>query len=219
MSNPDSFINEISEEVRRDRLYALLRRWGWVAALIVIGIVGGAAWTEWSRANRAEKAQAFGDSVMAALTAEDVAARRAALAGIEPADANQVAILGLLQASAALDGDDADAQAARDRLLAVADTPDLATTYRHLALIKAMLAGGSGDAARDGAILEELAAPGAPFRSMAIELQALTALDAGDEETALTLLRALTEDAEATQALRRRAQQLIVALGALPEPA
>ena len=42
MSNPDSFINEISEEVRRDRLYALLRRWGWVAALIVIGIVGGA---------------------------------------------------------------------------------------------------------------------------------------------------------------------------------
>ncbi|MGC1261890.1 MAG: hypothetical protein WA873_14620, partial [Jannaschia helgolandensis] len=127
MSNPDSFINEISEEVRRDRLYALLRRWGWVAALIVIGIVGGAAWTEWSRANRAAKAQAFGDSVMAALTAEDVAARRAALAGIEPADANQVAILGLLQASAALDGDDADAQAARDRLLAVADTPDLAT--------------------------------------------------------------------------------------------
>ena len=134
MSNPDSFINEISEEVRRDRLYALLRRWGWVAALIVIGIVGGAAWTEWSRANRAAKAQAFGDSVMAALTAEDVAARRAALAGIEPADANQVAILGLLQASAALDGDDADAQAARDRLLAVADTPDLAVSYTHLTL-------------------------------------------------------------------------------------
>lgn len=219
MSNPESFIDEISEEVRRDRFYALLRRWGWLAIVIVIAIVGGAAWTEWSRADKAAKAQAFGDSVLAALTAEDMPARRAALAGIESADADQAAILGLLQASAVLSGEDADAQAARDGLLTLADTPDLPATYRHLALIKAMLAGGTGDAARDGAILEELAAPGAAFRPMAVELQALTALDAGDEATALTLLRALTEDAEATQALRRRAQQLIVALGALPEPA
>jgi len=31
MSDTDSFINEVTEEVRRDRLYGMFRRWGWFA--------------------------------------------------------------------------------------------------------------------------------------------------------------------------------------------
>ena len=30
MHDSDSFISEVSEEVRRDRLYAALRRYGWL---------------------------------------------------------------------------------------------------------------------------------------------------------------------------------------------
>ena len=44
MSNPDSFIREVTEEVRRDRLYGYVRRYGWIAALLVLLVVGGAAW-------------------------------------------------------------------------------------------------------------------------------------------------------------------------------
>ncbi|WP_281825303.1 tetratricopeptide repeat protein [Jannaschia rubra] len=219
MSNPESFIDEVTEEVRRDRLYAMMRRWGWVAVVLVLLLVGGAAWTEWQNARRAASAQAFGDALLVALSADDIAARRAALAAIEPADGGQFAILSLLRATADLNGEDGAAEAARDDLMTLADTPDVPAIYRHLALAKVMLNGGTGDAARDGAVLEELAAPGAPFRTMAVEMQALAALDAGDEATALTLLRVLTQDAEATEALRRRAVQLIVALGASPEPA
>ncbi|MCK0167109.1 hypothetical protein MWU52_06060 [Jannaschia sp. S6380] len=219
MSNPESFINEVSEEVRRDRLYALMRRWGWVAILLILLLVGGAAFNEWRRAQAEDRAQVFGTALLDALEGEDMAARRAALAGIEPADAQQAAILTLLRATATLNGEGGDAASARAELLALADAEELSVTYRHLALVKAMLAGGTGDAAQDGAILEELAAPGAPYRPIAVELQALRALEAGDEATALTLLRILTEDAEATEALRRRALQLIVALGASPEPA
>lgn len=219
MSNPESFIDEVSEEVRRDRLYALMRRWGWVAILAVLVIVGGAAWSEWSKARNEAQARAFGDSLMVALRGEDMDARRAALATIEAPTDDKAAILALLQATAALNGEDGDPAAARDTLLTLADQADLPSTYRHLALLKAMLAGGSGDAARDGVILEELAAPGAPFRTLAVEQQALTALNAGDEGTAVTLLRVLLDDAESTQALRQRAQQLIVALGAEIEPA
>lgn len=219
MSNSESFIDEVSEEVRRDRLYALMRRWGWVAILAVLVIVGGAAWNEWSKAQNEAQAQAFGNSLLTALRGEDMEARRTALDEIDAPTADQAAILALLQATADLNGENADPAAARETLLSLADGAELPPTYRHLALIKAMLAGGSGDAARDGQILEELAAPGAPFRTLAVEQQALTAIAAGDEGTAVTLLRALLDDAEATQPLRQRAQQLIVALGAEIEPA
>ncbi|WP_298431164.1 hypothetical protein [uncultured Jannaschia sp.] len=216
MSNPESFIDEVTEEVRRDRLYAILKRWGWVAVLAILVLVGGAAWNEWRNAQARSSAEAFGTEILSALGSESEAARVEALGAITPATPEQTAILGMLEAVATAETDDA---AARTRLLNLADAPEMPATYRHLALTKAMLAGGSGDVARDALILEELAAPGAPFRPLALELQAVAALNAGDEATAITLLRLLSEDAEATEALRRRALQLIVALGASPEPA
>ncbi len=219
MSNTDSFIDEVTEEVRRDRLFGLMRRWGWVAVLLVLLLVGAAAWTEWSRARERAQAQAFGDALLTAMAGDDISARRAALADVVPEGGEQAAILSLIRAATLRSGENADPEAARDELLALSEATDLDATYRHLAVLKAMLAGGTGDAMRDAALLEELAAPGAPYRTLAVEQQALAALDAGDEATALTLLRRLTEDAEATQALRRRATQLIVALGASLEPA
>ena len=41
MSNPDSFIDEVTEEVRRDRLFAIFRKYGWIGAVLVALIVGG----------------------------------------------------------------------------------------------------------------------------------------------------------------------------------
>lgn len=47
MSNPDSFIDEVTDEVRRDRLFATFRKYGWIGGLLVALIVGGAAYNEW----------------------------------------------------------------------------------------------------------------------------------------------------------------------------
>lgn len=219
MSNPESFIDEVTEEVRRDRTLALMKRWGPVALLLVVLIVGGAGWNEWRKARLEAQAQAFGDATIAALSAEDLVARRAAIAALEPTLPAQAAILGLLQATALGNGADGDPAAARARLLALAETSGLDPVYRDLALLKAVMLGGTGDAARDAAILEQLATPGAPYRPLAVEQQAVAALAAGDAATAVTLLRALIEDATATEALRNRAAQTIVALGASPDPA
>ncbi len=179
MSDTDSFIDEVSEEVRKDRFYRLLRRWGWVAVLLVLLLVGGAAWNEWSKARDAAAAEAFGDSLLTALSDEDPAARRVALAQLNATEPGRVAILSLLRATATSDGETGDADGARADLLALADAPEIDATYRHLALLKVILAGGTGDVARDGLLLEELAAPGAPFRTLAVEQQALTAIAAG----------------------------------------
>ena len=61
MSETDSFIEEVTEEVRRDRLYGLLKRWGWAGILFVLIVVGGAAWNEWSKAQARAAAEALGD--------------------------------------------------------------------------------------------------------------------------------------------------------------
>ena len=38
MSDTDSFIEEVTEEVRRDRLYKFLRKYAWVGILAVVTI-------------------------------------------------------------------------------------------------------------------------------------------------------------------------------------
>ncbi len=80
MANTDSFINEVTEEVRRDRLFAVLRRWGWLAVVLVLLIVGGAAWNEWRKAEARAEAEARGDALLAALEANDPSGMLAALA-------------------------------------------------------------------------------------------------------------------------------------------
>ena len=39
MSETDSFLQEVSEELRRDKLYRNMRKYGWIGVLLVIIIV------------------------------------------------------------------------------------------------------------------------------------------------------------------------------------
>ena len=80
MSNPDSFIEEVTEEVRRDRLFAAFRKYGWIGGLVVLGIVGGAAWNEWQKSQAAARAQGFGDAMLEALDTGGAVERREAMA-------------------------------------------------------------------------------------------------------------------------------------------
>jgi len=50
VSETDSFIDEVSEEVRRDQLYGVFRKYVWIALGAVFLIVGAAAFNEWRKA-------------------------------------------------------------------------------------------------------------------------------------------------------------------------
>ena len=142
MSNQDSFINEVTEEVRRDRLFAMMRRYGWIAVLLVILLVGGAAANEWRKASARAEAEASGDALIAALREDSADSRAAALNAIEPTDEpGKRAVLGLLQSAASGEaGDAAAAEAALDAIIGDTEVPqvyrDLATLKRGFAVVR-----------------------------------------------------------------------------------
>lgn len=95
----------------------------------------------------------------------------------------------------------------------LADSADVPLVYRQIATLKAVALPGSGLSPEDKrARLEGMAAGGGIVRLLAEEQLALVDLEAGDRDAALERLRGLYESAEATAGLRRRVEQLIVAL-------
>jgi hypothetical protein len=212
VSNPDSFINEVTEEVRRDKLFGYFRRYGWIAIVVVLLIVGGAAFREYRLAATQAESRAFGDAVLDALDRDDPAARSAALAAVA-ASGQRRALLGLLQST----DPETDKAATLAALASVADDATLPASYRDLAVLRRVLVAGADLPAADRqALLDPIAAPGRPYRTLALEQLALLSVETGDISAAVTALEALRQDQEASPGLRRRAEQMIVALGEKP---
>ena len=216
MSDTDSFIEEVSEEVRRDKLFGYIRRYGWIAVVLVVVLVGGAAYNEYSKAKARAAAQARGDAIQAALSVHDRGERAANLAQLTGADRAAPVVAMLLSAEAQA-SDDPDTAAAA--LKSIADDTTQPALYRDLAALKHVILTASDTAPADRiAALQPLTAPGGPFRILAEEQIALAEAESGDTKAAIVRLKALIEDTEASRGLRQRATQLIVALGGDADP-
>ncbi len=214
MSNPESFIDEVTEEVRRDKLFAIFKKYGWIGGALIALTVGGAIYTEWSKAKAVTRAQGFGDAVLTAFEAKTPAERTAALAAV-PATGDQAAVLDLLLASDPVQ-DRAGTLAALQKLAA---DKALSQPYSDLAVLRlVILQGAETPVGERRAALDPIAAPGRPFRAMALEQMAYLLVEEGKLADAISAFSALTTDQEAPQGLRSRASQMIVALGGeLPE--
>ena len=216
MSNPDSFIEEVTEEVRRDRLFRLFRKYGWIGVVVILGLVGGTAWTEWTKSRDAARAEAFGDALIDALDQGTPEERREALAAV-PADGEQSAILNLILAS-----DPAEDKAATLAALEkVANDATLSPAYRDLASLRRVLVAGADLPLADRrATLEGIATPGRPYRVLAAEQLAYLLIEEGKPDDAITAMTGLMQDQEASGSIRARLGQVVTALGGtLPEPA
>ena len=212
MENPDSFITEVTDEVRRDKLFSLFKRYGWIALLLVVLIVGGAALNEWRKSQARADAEAFGDSMLAAFENDDSAAQAESLAALsELKDGRQLAVSALLEANARRDG--GDSEAAVILLESVSVDADLPQIYRDVAALKSVIASKGIDPEARFVAVKQLVQPGNPLRLLALEQQAFAEIELGRIDNAIETLQGIIADAERTEDLRRRASQLIVALG------
>jgi hypothetical protein len=215
MSDTDSFIDEVTEEVRRDRMFFMLKRYGWIAVLVILAIVGGASWREYSKAQARAEAQALGDSILSALEQDDASARANDLGSIAADAAGSQAILGLIQAASLVEAGRVDDAVAK--LNGVAVLGDVPQVYRQIATFKALLLQGDSLSVADRRLqFEALATPGGPLRLRAEEQLALIEVSQGDAAAAITRLQAIIDDSEASTDLQQRASQVIVALGGTP---
>ncbi len=212
MSESDSFLDEVTEEVRRDRLLKVLRRYAvWIGAGVVL-LVGGIGVNEYLKNKAETDAQARGDAMLAALTEEDAAAREAGLQALV-AEGGQAEVLARLQLAAvqATEGKTADAATTLESVATNTDTPQIFADLARLKIV--MLGAGEMPAEERSTILEQLTVVGHPFRDLALEQKALMAVEAGEMEAALEIFQGLAVSETVSAAAQDRAVRMITALG------
>ena len=218
MSDTDSFLQEVSEELRRDKLYRNMRKYGWIGLLLVAIIVGGAAYREYQKSQAAQRAQLFGSNIINALNEKNSKDRISKLQEIKAPSDNAKAVLAMF-VSAEANNEEASRQDLSN-LADVLEDLDVDAHYRDLLHFKILLGSAEKMALeeRKSAFLK-LNEPGNPFRLLAEEQLILIELEQGKIDSAIEKISQLLLDAEITVGLRNRATQMLVALGKDPSEA
>ena len=213
MSNNESFMQEVSEEVRKDRFYRILKKWGWVGIALIVALVGGASFNEWNKESKINSARNLGDRVLAAIASKDVID----LKEIEIKNVSQDIFIKNLMSAILFSDDKLDAS--KKALEEIGGIPGITKTYKDLNAFKLgllLLKSGNLTGEERFGIFEALVEPGSPFRSLAKEQQALILIEQGKIELAIKTLVEITDDSETTDTLRRRVTQLRISLGSDP---
>ena len=216
MSDTDSFLQEVSEELRRDRLYKNLRKYGWIAILLVILIVGAATYREYLKSQAATEAQLFGTSIIDALNEKNSVDRISKLQKISVPSENAKAILAMLL-SAETNGNNS-LGLENSTLSDITQSLSIDDHYRDLLNFKILL--GSAETMNldeRSTAFEALSKPGNPFRLLAEEQMVLIEIELGNTDKAIKKISQILLDSELTAGLRNRATQMMIALGKDPE--
>jgi hypothetical protein len=195
----ETFIREVDEELRRDQLKALWKRFGpafiGVCVLVVVITAGYRGWIWW---HERQAAQA-GDRFLAALeqiqsgNSADGDAALQAIAAEGSAGYSALARLRLAGEKAGA-GDKEQALAAFD---ALADDGSISAPLRDLARIRAaLIALDTGDLDGAKSRADPLNVPGNPWRHAAREVLGTAAYQVGDLQRARDIFAEIQEDAQ-----------------------
>jgi hypothetical protein len=204
--------NEIEEDLRRERMTRLWKRFGpiivAVAVLIVLGVAGMRAW-EWYSAKQAEETGGRFEAALALTRQENNSAQaEAALEAIAKDGPGGYALLARFRAASELAVTNKGAAAAR--FDEIAQDISVSSPARHLARIRAgLLLVDTGSQADVASRVEPLAATGNNWRHSAREILALAAWKAGNVADTRRWAQELISDVATPQGARGRGQLLL----------
>ncbi|MEM9043375.1 MAG: tetratricopeptide repeat protein [Pseudomonadota bacterium] len=205
MSDTDSFIREVNEEIERDRMNRMLKKWGPYIAVLIILIVGAAAAWNWKQEQDRQAREEIGRVLLSAdpLVIED---NQDALTG-------GAAILGHLRL-AEIEVAAGNVEAALRHYNAVAENPEASLAFADLAALRILRLRAVQEPPKDLlALIDPLTGPERPYRLLALELRAVLLLNDDQVNDAHADLRAIMADPERTGNLQARAEQLLRASG------
>lgn len=212
----DAFLREVDEEVRRDQLGQIWKRYGVWIIVLVLGLLGSLAGWLWWQDQQAKAAGAAGEELSRAIDKIGVGDNAAARPIIEALKADgppaQAALARFLEAADQIAVGEEEKGAAS--LQALADDATLAQPLRDAALVKLVrLRFDAMSPDEVVAKLKPLAVPGNPWFGLAGETTALAHIKAGTPEPAQPILTAIAKDEAQPASLRNRAAQLAMFIG------
>ena len=206
---------EVDEDLRRDNLEKLWKKYGFqimgLAAAVVLGVAGVQGWQAYDLDQRGKLSDRYGAARELAQGGETTAGLDAMIDLSEASGDSYAGLAAFEEARLRVEsGDTGGAIALWDR---IAEGSGLGPGFKEAATLFSILHQiDSGDPAALRARLQPLAADSQPFRSSARELLALIALGEGDTAAARDLYTKISDDREAPAGLRQRATQMLAAL-------
>lgn len=216
----DQFIQEIQEDLRREKALKLWKRYGpYVIGVLVAVVIATAAvvgWQQYQQAQRAKEGRLFAEAAALAEDGQQEQAAAAFAALAKEAGSGYADLARLREADARLAAGDRDAAVTALEELAGDSSADkrLAAIAR---LKAATLMLDTASVADIQGRVQPLIDEGGPWRPLAEELVALAQLKAGDRDAAAQAFARLSDDAEAPAGVRRRAMELAELFGGKSE--
>ena len=208
MSDSDSFIREVTEEVRQDRMIRYWKRYGpYVLGAIVLIVATAAGWA-WMEDQARQQARETGGAFLSAEPGDLDAATRL----VETVEGPATVIAQLRRAASLAAAGQTDAAIGAYRTVAGQSAATRAYAD-HAALQAARLEAPTLPTEDALVLVDPLVAPDAPYRLLALELRAALLLNAGRVEDAHADLNAILSAPTRTAALDGRAQALLAATG------
>jgi hypothetical protein len=207
---------EIDEDVRRERLQQLWKRYGHyvigAGLLLVFGTAAVVGWREYQNRQNLAQAQRFLAAMDQAQRGDEAGARDA-FARLAADAGPGYATLARLQQAALLAkaGDTAGAAAVYEQIAADGRVDPVFRDLATIMIVQDTIA--TEDPGRLAQRLAPLLGEKNPWRHSALELSALAAQRAGDQAKARELYTKLADDLTAPQNLRARATEMLAILG------
>jgi hypothetical protein len=217
-NDSDSFIQEVDESLRQDRMLDLVKRWGpWLIGAFVLLLAGVLAWQAW-QAYSIDQGRAHADEYAAAqaLAREgNFEEAKIAFDRLSNEGPRNYRVMAQMELGAVLEaqGDLQAALAAFDEAAEAANDPVMRETAQ---LRAAYIAAETQDFPALQTRLNPLIESESRLSFLARELLALEAWEAGNNDLARDQLENLTLAFDAPEAVRQRAQVALSVIGPAP---
>ena len=215
-NDSDTFLREVDEEIRRERMNNFVSRYGWaiVAGIVLfLGAIGG--WIWWQNRQQQQSAEQ-GEALISALDSLEAGNTKAAepqVAQLAESGSEGYRIAALFtRANMQLQAGNRAAAVAT--LKGIAEDSDAAEPYRQAALVRQTAL--EFDTLQPQVVVQRLGAlarPGEPWFGSAGELVAIAYLKMGQQQRAGQLFQRIGQDETVPPSLRTRAVQMAGSLG------